>query len=125
MRTILGPTSKERPILSSSRRSVDPLRRAGPGHVPHAQLVSRAAQAMRAHAKRCRAPPVYGSQERRSGTDFAELPGSPQSYPEHKRHCFEILTPFANFPSQEIIFLRQGLEILTPRVTVTAMKRKG
>ena len=36
---------------------------------------------------------VAGPWMRWSGPDFAELPGSPQSYPEHKRHCFEIYRP--------------------------------
>ena len=52
------------------------LRRAGPGHGPHAQLVSLAAHAVRAHAERCRERPTYGSRVRWSGTDFAELQGS-------------------------------------------------
>ena len=56
---VSGVTFSKRPILSTSRRNVELIRRAGTGHVTHAQLVSLAAQAMRAHAKRCRSSPVY------------------------------------------------------------------
>jgi hypothetical protein len=115
-RMIRGPTFGKQPILWTSRRSLELLRRAGPGHGPHVLVVSLAAQSMRAHAERCRAPPAYGSLVRWSGTDFAELPGSPQSYPEHKRHCFEDTRPIANFPARNINFPASGSRNIHTRV---------
>ena len=70
---ILGATLGERPILSTSRRNVELLKGVGAGHGQYALIVSSAAQAVRAHATRYRAPPVYGSQNRRSEPDFADL----------------------------------------------------
>ena len=95
-------TSHERSTLSTSSRSLELLRRAGPGRGPHAQLVSLAAQAVRAHAERCRAPLVYGSRERWSGTDFAELPGSPQSYTGGKQCISDVYTTHLKYLAGEI-----------------------
>ena len=75
-------------------------------------VVSRAAQAIHAHAERCRAPPVCGSRDRWSGTVFGDLWSLPQIYTGPDRHSFVILRPFAEFKS-----LRQGAEIFTPAVT--------
>ena len=58
---ILGLTSSKRPILETSRSNHELLRRAGAGPGLHAQLVSPAVHAVRAHAKQCRGHPVYGS----------------------------------------------------------------
>ena len=118
-------TSDEQPILQTSSRTVELLRTARPGHGPHVLLVLHAAEAIHAHAERRRKHPRSGSLARCSGTDFAELPGSPQSFPVNKRHCFEVYRPCSYFLSQEIIFLRQGPEIFTPLLSGSAMKRKG
>ena len=48
-----------------------------------------------------------------------DLQGTPQIYPEDS---FEILEPSANFPARGFNFLRGGPEILTPLLTVSAMK---
>ena len=101
---ILGTTSDRWPILSTSSRNLELLRTARPGHGLHMLLVSRAAQAMRAHAERCRDHPVYGSWDRWSGTECPDLRGSPQIYAAGFRHGFEILTPLANFPPQGFNF---------------------
>ena len=66
-RMIRGPTSGKRSILSTSSRSLELPRRAGPGRGPHAKLVSLAAQAVCAYAERCCAPLVCGSLVRCSG----------------------------------------------------------
>jgi hypothetical protein len=83
-RMIQAPTLGERPILSTSRRTVQLLSRAGPGPGLHAQLVSPAVHAVRAHAKRYHEYPVYGSRVRCSELDFAEFSWPPQSFPADK-----------------------------------------
>ena len=75
-----------------------------PGYGLHVLLVSRATQAVRAHAERCREHPRSGSSVRWSGTECTELLWLPQSFPMDNRHVFEILTPFANFIPQGSIF---------------------
>ena len=67
------------------------LRRAGPDHGPCAQMISRAAQAMRAYAERCRERPVYGSEDRWSGTDFAEYFRAAVSISGDEHYSFEIV----------------------------------
>ena len=87
------------------------LRRAGPGHGPHAQLVSHAVQAVRAHAERYCKHLVYGSQDRWSGTECPDLRGSPQILSAGFRHGFEVYRPKTNFCQQDSNYLRQGPEI--------------
>ena len=108
---------RQRPYDRTSSRKLERLRRAAPSCVLSALLVSLAVLSARAHAERRREHPRSGSLARCSGTDFAELPGSPQSFPEDKRHCFEVYRPCSYFLSQEIIFLRQHPEIFTPLLT--------
>jgi hypothetical protein len=88
---IREPTSGERPVLSASRRDLQLLRTAGPGRGLYVLVVSRAAEGMRAHAKRCRTHPVYGSRVRWSGTDFAESFRVAVSLSEDDRYSFEIV----------------------------------
>ena len=57
--------------------------------------------------------------------NFAELQGSPQNFPEHKRHCFVVYRPCSYFLSQDSIFLRQGPEIFAPLLSESAMKQEG
>ena len=99
---------QQQPYGRMSRRLLQRLRTAASGHDPHAKLVSRSVLAARAHAKRYRAAPVCGSRLRWSGTDFAELQGSPQIYPVDNRHGFEVYRPIANFPAQKINFPASG-----------------
>ena len=87
------------------------LRRAGTGHGPHVLVVSRAAQAMLAHAERCRARPVYGSRKRWSGTDFAEYFRAPQSKSVDKRHFFVIYMMSVKYSMRGFNFQCQGPEI--------------
>ena len=95
---------EQQPYGRASRRVLQRLRRAAPGRVPCALLVSRHVLAVRAHAERCREHPRSGSSDRWSGTECPDLRGSPQIFPTDNRHGFEILTPSANFLPQEIIF---------------------
>ena len=92
-------TSGGRPILLASSRALELLRTSRPDHGPHVLITSRAAQAMRAYAERCRAHPRSGSAVRCSGTDFAEFSRPPQSFPEVNRHGFEVRGSYANFLS--------------------------
>ena len=69
-RMIPGPTSGKRPIFWTSSRSLELLRRAGPGHGAHAQLVLLAFEAVRAHAERYREHARSGSSVRYSGNDL-------------------------------------------------------
>ena len=46
-RTNLGSTSGDPPVIWTSSRAVEPLRRAYPGHVLHAQIVSHVARPSR------------------------------------------------------------------------------
>ena len=92
-RAIMGLTLSKRPILQTSRRNDELLRRAGAGPGLHAQLVSPAVHAVHAHAKRRREHPVYGSRVRWSELDFGDLFRAPQICREHKRHCFGIRGP--------------------------------
>ena len=94
---------QQRSYGRASRRVLQRLRRAASEHFPHAQLVSRIVLAARARAERCREHPRSGSRLRCSGTDFAELPGSPHIYPVDNRHCFEVYRPIANFPGANTI----------------------
>ena len=116
---------QQRSYGRASRRVLQRLRRAASEHFPHAQLVSRIVLAARARAERCREHPRSGSRLRCSGTDFAELQGSPQNFPEHKRHCFVVYRPCSYFLSQDSIFLRQGPEIFAPLLSESAMKQEG
>ena len=70
---ILGATLGERPILSTSRRNVELIKGVGAGRGQYALIVSSAAQAMRAHAERCRAPPICGSSVSCSRTECTEF----------------------------------------------------
>ena len=88
---IPGLTSGKRSILSTSSRALQLLRRVGSDHGPHVLLVSRAAEAVRAHAKRCREHPVYGSRVRWSGTDFAESFRAAVSLSGDEHYSFEII----------------------------------
>ena len=96
-RMIWGPTFGKQPILWTSRRSLELLRRAGPGHGPHVLVVSRAAQAVRVHDKRRRVPPVCGSLVRCSGADFADFSRTPQTFPGDNWHRFEIYIPYDKY----------------------------
>ena len=89
----LEPTSGERPVLSTSRCTAELLRRAVTGHGPHVLVVSRAAQAMRAHAERCREHPRSGPRTsvRWSGTDFAEYFRAVVSILADEHYSFEIV----------------------------------
>ena len=69
---------QQRPYYRTSSRMLQRLRRGASGRVSCVLLVSRDATAVRAHAERCRGPPVYGSLDRYSGTDFGDLHSSPQ-----------------------------------------------
>ena len=71
--------------------------------------------------ERCREHPRSGSSVRCSGTECPDLRGSPQIFPMDNRHGFEILTPPAKPPPQEIIFLHHGPEIFTPLLPGSAI----
>jgi hypothetical protein len=94
---IRDPTSRERSILSTSSHSLELLRRAGSGRGPHAQLVSLAAQAVRAHDERCREYPRSGSSVMSSGTVLGELQERPGSYESVAVHVSEVYRPYNNY----------------------------
>ena len=116
---------KQQPYSRASRHKLQRLRRAAPSCVLSALLVSLAVLSVHAHAARCREHPCSGSSDRCSGTDFAEYFRAPQSKSVDKRHCFVILMMSAKYPVQGFNFQCADLEIFTPTVPGTAMKRKG
>ena len=81
---------EQRPYGRASRCALQQLRRAAPGRVPCALLVSRHVLDVRAHAERCREHPRSGSQNRWSGADFADFSSMLQIFPEDSWHYFEI-----------------------------------
>ena len=99
---------QQRPCSRTSSRMLERLRTAAPIRDPSVQLVSRFVLATCAHVKRCREHPRSGSSVRCSGTDFGDLPSSPQICPEGNRHCFEDTRPIPNFPARNIIFPASG-----------------
>ena len=55
------------------------------------------AKTMRAHAKRCRAPPVSRSYAGWSGPDCGDLQGPPGIYSECVLHVSEVYRPCSNY----------------------------
>ena len=63
-RMIRDPTSGGRPILLTSSRALELLRTVRLDNGLHVLLVSHVAEAVRAHAERCREHPRSGSRDR-------------------------------------------------------------
>ena len=84
--------SRQRLCCRTTSHKLERLRRAASRRVPCTLLVSRLVLAARAHAERSREHARSGSSARWSGTDFAELPGSRESYGGEKRSSSIIYT---------------------------------
>ena len=83
--------------LSTSRRMLEPLMRAGPGRVLCALLVSCIAHVAHAHTERCADLPRTGLPGRVLKPKCSELRSVVQSYHEHERHGFEDYGPLAKY----------------------------
>ena len=108
--------SRQQPNASTLSHRLERLRRAASLCHLSVLLVSRFVLAACARAERCREHPRSGSSVRCSGTDFGDLPSSPQIYPEGNRHCFEVTRPIANFSTREISFPACRSRSFTPWV---------
>ena len=83
--------------LSTSRRMLEPLMRAGPGRVLCALLVSCIAHVVHAHTERCADLPRMGLPGRVLKPKCSDLQSFVQIYREHKRHGFEVYGPLAKY----------------------------